>query len=80
MIEIQFDADKIDEALRRLHGSRHLLSRAVGVAVRATAPEVRRTVIGVLENEVLVGRRSGTSATSPGSVCSANVSCWMTTG
>lgn len=57
MIEIQFDADKIDEALRRLHGSRHLLSRAVGVAVRATAPEVRRTVIGVLENEVLVGSR-----------------------
>lgn len=57
MIEIQFDADKIDEALRRLHGSEHLLARAVRAAVGATAPAVRRDVLVHLEQEVTVGSR-----------------------
>lgn len=57
MIEIHFDAERIDEALRRLHGSEHLLSQAVRRAVQVAAPGVRRAVRVHLEQEVTVGPR-----------------------
>ena len=57
MIEIQFDMDAIQRAVDQLHGSKKLLSKAVTSALIVTVPEVRKRVIGVLEDDVTVGKR-----------------------
>ena len=55
MIEIQFDMNEIQRALDRLYGSKKLLSEAVSSALIVTVPEVRKRVIGVLQDKVTVG-------------------------
>lgn len=57
MIEIQFDQRIIAQQLARLGGVQHQLARAVKSALMATAPEVRKEVIGVLEQDIAVGRK-----------------------
>lgn len=57
MIEIRFDPRLVDEALARLGGMQHNLARAVRAALAATAPQVRREVIGVLARDVTVGNK-----------------------
>lgn len=57
MIEIHFDQRVIDRELARLGGSKHRLAHAVKMALQATAPQVRATVLTTLEKDVAVGSR-----------------------
>lgn len=57
MIEIRFDQRVIDRELARLGGSKHRLAHAVKMALQATAPQVRATVLTTLEKDVAVGSR-----------------------
>lgn len=57
MIEIHFDQRLIAKELARLGGSRHRLAHAVKMALQATAPQVRATVLTTLEKDVAVGSR-----------------------
>lgn len=57
MIEIRFDQRLIAKELARLGGSQYRLARAVKMALAATAPQVRATVLTTLEKDVAVGSK-----------------------
>lgn len=57
MIEIAIDKAQIERALKRLNGIEYRLNGAIKVALGATVPIVRAEIIGVLEKDVIVGKK-----------------------